>query len=115
MYNYKLYFIQNFIHYYFYKNNINFRIINFVQGNAWTETEKAMLSVHLAVGVGFYHHLILKLQLEYNLDLVGTIDFAFMQNVTELSSVSFFEIFVSRKLYNIHINMYNYINFDFLS
>lgn len=56
------------------------------KGNAWTETEKAMLSVHLAVGVGFYHHLILKLQLEYNLDLVGTIDFAFMQNVTELSS-----------------------------
>ncbi|XP_017760175.1 PREDICTED: protein SMG5 [Eufriesea mexicana] len=54
--------------------------------NAWTETEKAMLSVHLAVGIGFYHHLILKLQLEYGLDLVGTIDFAFTHNVTGLSS-----------------------------
>lgn len=41
-----------------------------------------MLCVHLAVGIGFYHHLILKVQLEYNLDLVGTIDFAFMQNET---------------------------------
>ncbi|XP_017884758.1 protein SMG5 [Ceratina calcarata] len=56
------------------------------KGNAWTETEKAMLSIHLAVGVGFYHHLILKLQLQYGLDLVGAIDFAFMQNVSRLSS-----------------------------
>ncbi|XP_076665311.1 smg5 nonsense mediated mRNA decay factor [Andrena cerasifolii] len=56
------------------------------KGNTWTETEKAMLSVHLAVGVGFYHHLILKLQLEYGLDLVGAIDFAFMQNETRSSS-----------------------------
>nr|XP_034195822.1 protein SMG5 isoform X2 [Osmia lignaria] len=52
------------------------------KGNTWTEAEKAMLCVHLAVGIGFYHHLILKVQLEYNLDLVGTIDFAFMQNET---------------------------------
>lgn len=57
------------------------------KGNAWTETEKAMLSVHLAVGVGFYHHFILKLQIEYGLDLVGAIDFAYVQNVTGLSSV----------------------------
>lgn len=57
------------------------------KGNAWTETEKAMLSVHLAVGVGFYHHFILKLQLEYGLDLVGAIDFAYVQNVTGLLSV----------------------------
>lgn len=47
-----------------------------------------MLSVHLAVGVGFYHHLILKLQLEYGLDLAGAIDFAFVQNETRSSSVS---------------------------
>ncbi|XP_076249730.1 smg5 nonsense mediated mRNA decay factor [Calliopsis andreniformis] len=56
------------------------------KGNTWSETEKAVLSVHLAVGVGFYHHLILKLQLEYGLDLVGAIDFAFMQNDTGSSS-----------------------------
>ncbi|XP_053976178.1 nonsense-mediated mRNA decay factor SMG5 [Hylaeus volcanicus] len=57
------------------------------KGNTWTETEKAVLSVHLAVGVGFYHHLILKLQLEYGLDLVGAIDFVHTQNDTELLSV----------------------------
>lgn len=56
------------------------------KGNTWTETEKALLSVHLAVGVGFYHHLILKLQLEYGLNLVGVIDFAFPQNETESSN-----------------------------
>lgn len=50
-----------------------------------------MLYVHLAVGVGFYHHLILKLQLEYDLDLVGTIDFVFTQNVTGLLNVNLFE------------------------
>ncbi|XP_076646842.1 smg5 nonsense mediated mRNA decay factor isoform X1 [Halictus rubicundus] len=56
------------------------------KGNVWNETEKAVLSVHLAVGVGFYHHLILKLQLEYGLDLVGAIDFAFTQNETGSST-----------------------------
>ncbi|XP_003703275.1 smg5 nonsense mediated mRNA decay factor [Megachile rotundata] len=56
------------------------------KGNTWTDAEKAMLCVHLAVGVGFYHHLILKVQLEYNLDLVGTIDFAFMQSETGSSN-----------------------------
>ncbi|XP_029055595.1 protein SMG5 [Osmia bicornis bicornis] len=58
------------------------------KGNTWTEAEKAMLCVHLAVGIGFYHHLILKVQLEYNLDLVGTIDFAFMQNETRSNAKS---------------------------
>lgn len=61
-----------------------------------------MLSVHLAVGVGFYHHLILKLQLEYGLDLVGAIDFAFQQNDTRSSSVSFF---------NIVVCFLNYVNY----
>ncbi|XP_034938965.1 protein SMG5 [Chelonus insularis] len=41
------------------------------QGNVWNEVEKALLSTHLSVGVGFYHHLILKLQLECNLDIVS--------------------------------------------
>ncbi|XP_078047866.1 smg5 nonsense mediated mRNA decay factor [Augochlora pura] len=56
------------------------------KGNVWNETEKAVLSAHLAVGVGFYHHLILKLQLEYGLNLVGAIDFAFLQNETGSSN-----------------------------
>ncbi|EFN89814.1 protein SMG5 isoform X2 [Harpegnathos saltator] len=52
--------------------------------NQWNESEKALLSVHLAVGVGYYHHLILRLQSEYDLDLVGVIDFAF----TRFESIS---------------------------
>nr|XP_031848437.1 protein SMG5 isoform X2 [Nomia melanderi] len=56
------------------------------KGSVWNETEKAVLSVHLAVGVGFYHHLILKLQLEYGLDLLGAIDFAFTLNETVSSN-----------------------------
>ncbi|KAK2583107.1 hypothetical protein KPH14_009134 [Odynerus spinipes] len=52
------------------------------KNNVWSDAEKALLSVHLAVGVGFYHHLILRLQLEYDLDLVGVIDFAFAHNET---------------------------------
>ncbi|CAL1689413.1 unnamed protein product [Lasius platythorax] len=50
------------------------------KGNIWNDSEKALLSVHLAVGVGYYHHLILRLQIEYDLDLVGVVDFAFIQN-----------------------------------
>ncbi|XP_035724397.1 protein SMG5-like [Vespa mandarinia] len=52
------------------------------KNNAWSDAEKALLFVHLAVGIGFYHHLILRLQLEYGLDLVGVIDFAFTHNET---------------------------------
>ncbi|XP_072747458.1 nonsense-mediated mRNA decay factor SMG5 [Anoplolepis gracilipes] len=50
------------------------------KGNIWNDSEKALLSVHLAVGVGYYHHLILRLQVEYDLDLVGVVDFVFIQN-----------------------------------
>lgn len=52
----------------------------FLQGNVWSDPEKAYLSAHLSVGVGFYHHLILRLQLEYDLKLNGVIDFAYPQN-----------------------------------
>ncbi|CAG5099472.1 Similar to SMG5: Protein SMG5 (Homo sapiens) [Cotesia congregata] len=53
------------------------------KGNVWNDVEKALLSTHLSVGVGFYHHLILKLQLDliclgdlarYKLDLDPTWD-----------------------------------------
>ncbi|XP_011645937.1 protein SMG5 [Pogonomyrmex barbatus] len=50
------------------------------KGNIWNDLEKMLLSVHLEVGVGYYHHLILRLQMEYDLDLVGVVDFAFIQN-----------------------------------
>lgn len=50
--------------------------------------EKALLSTHLSVGVGFYHHLILKLQLECGLDLAGIVDFAYPQQRHGLSDVS---------------------------
>ncbi|XP_066600261.1 nonsense-mediated mRNA decay factor SMG5 [Prorops nasuta] len=54
--------------------------------NTWNDHEKGLLSIHLAVGIGFYHHLILKLQTEFGLDLIGIIDFAFTQNETNLLS-----------------------------
>ncbi|XP_046418528.1 protein SMG5 [Neodiprion fabricii] len=56
------------------------------KANSWNETEKAYIFTHLAVGVGFYHHLILRLQLECNLDLMGVIDFASPQNKEALSN-----------------------------
>lgn len=58
------------------------------QGNIWNDSEKALLSVHLAVGVGYYHHLILRLQIEYDLDLAGVVDFSFIQNESVSSYVS---------------------------
>ncbi|XP_011496408.1 PREDICTED: protein SMG5 [Ceratosolen solmsi marchali] len=50
------------------------------KGNNWNDMEKAFLSAHLSVGVGFYHHLILRLQLEYDLNLTGVLDFAYPQS-----------------------------------
>lgn len=54
--------------------------------------EKTLLSVHLVGGVGYYHHLIMRLQMEYDLDLVGVVDFAFIHNESISSCVSFFSI-----------------------
>ncbi|XP_011869294.1 PREDICTED: protein SMG5 [Vollenhovia emeryi] len=50
------------------------------KGNTWNDMEKSLLSVHLEGGVGYYHHLIMRLQMEYDLDLVGVVDFAFIHN-----------------------------------
>lgn len=49
--------------------------------------EKALLLVHLAGGVGYYHHLIMRLQMEYDLDLIGVVDFAFIHNESISSCV----------------------------
>lgn len=56
--------------------------------------EKMLLSAHLIVGVGYYHHLILRLQMEYDLDLVGVVDFAFVHNESISSYVSKKKIFL---------------------
>lgn len=56
------------------------------KGNTWNDMEKMLLSVHLAGGVGYYHHLIMRLQMEYDLDLVGVVDFAFIHNESISSS-----------------------------
>jgi len=64
------------------------------QDNTWNDTEKMLLSDHLAVGVGYYHHLIMRLQMEYDLDLVGVVDFAFIRNESISSYV--------RKFFNIY-------------
>lgn len=57
------------------------------KGNVWSNAEKASLSAHLAVGVGYYHHLILRLQTECNLDLIGVIDFAYPYNDNNTSNI----------------------------
>lgn len=47
------------------------------------------------MGVGFYHHLILRLQLEYGLDLAGIIDFAYpgrKNDHSDVSSLLFFSL-----------------------
>lgn len=62
--------------------------MNDFQGNNWTEMEKALLITHLSMGVGFYHHLIFKLQMEFNLDVIGIIDFAYPLNEKGLIYVS---------------------------
>ncbi|XP_020293815.1 protein SMG5 isoform X2 [Pseudomyrmex gracilis] len=46
--------------------------------NTWNDSEKELLLLHLSGGVGYYHHLILKLQVEYDLDLTGVVDFTFI-------------------------------------
>ncbi|XP_044006134.1 protein SMG5 [Aphidius gifuensis] len=51
-----------------------------VKTNEWSKIEKSLLLTHLSVGVGFYHHLILRIHLENKLDLAGFIDFAYPQN-----------------------------------
>ncbi|XP_014484052.1 PREDICTED: protein SMG5 [Dinoponera quadriceps] len=68
------------------------------KGNQWNESEKALLSVHLAVGVGYYHHLILRLQSEYDLDLVGIIDFAFTR-FESISSYARFKMLQAKPTY----------------
>lgn len=69
---------------------VSLKIENIIlyQGNTWNDQEKALLSIHLAVGVGFYHHLILKLQSTYSLDLMGIIDFAFVKSDMIVPNVS---------------------------
>nr|CAD7198252.1 unnamed protein product [Timema douglasi] len=42
---------------------------------SWGDTEVAHLKSHLFAGVGHYHHLIDRLQIEYQLDLKGLVDF----------------------------------------
>ncbi|XP_011704347.1 PREDICTED: uncharacterized protein LOC105459788, partial [Wasmannia auropunctata] len=42
------------------------------KGNTWNDMEKMLLSAHLLVTVGYYHHLIIRLQMEYDLDRVAS-------------------------------------------
>ncbi|KAG8223141.1 hypothetical protein J437_LFUL000563, partial [Ladona fulva] len=45
------------------------------KGNTWSLEESAHLQNHLLAGVGNYHHLIFRMQIEYKLDFRGIIDF----------------------------------------
>ncbi|XP_071450333.1 nonsense-mediated mRNA decay factor SMG5 [Hetaerina americana] len=55
------------------------------KGNAWSVEDIAYLQKHLSAGVGNYHHLIFRMQIEYKLDLRGIIDFPLVVDVGGLS------------------------------
>lgn len=42
----------------------------------YTEAEKSNIQAHINAGVGYYHHYILRLQTEYDMDLKRTVDFS---------------------------------------
>jgi Telomerase activating protein Est1. len=44
--------------------------------NAYTQDEKVVIGNHINLGIGYYHHFISRLQLEYNTDTYETVDFA---------------------------------------
>ncbi|XP_021922099.1 protein SMG5 isoform X2 [Zootermopsis nevadensis] len=45
------------------------------KNNTWSPQEVAHMQSHLAAGVGHYHHLLFRLQIEFKLDLYGLVDF----------------------------------------
>ncbi|XP_044756601.1 protein SMG5 [Coccinella septempunctata] len=50
--------------------------------NVYTQDEISYLHNHIYAGIGFYHHLISKLQTTYNLSLPNVIDFPISENET---------------------------------
>ncbi|XP_066994080.2 nonsense-mediated mRNA decay factor SMG5 [Anabrus simplex] len=50
------------------------------KNNAWNPVEVAYMQNHLSAGVGHYHHLVFRLQIEFKLDLRGVIDFPLLVN-----------------------------------
>ncbi|XP_069679962.1 nonsense-mediated mRNA decay factor SMG5 isoform X3 [Periplaneta americana] len=50
------------------------------KNNTWSPLEIAYMQSHLAAGVGHYHHLLFRLQIEFKLDLRGIVDFPFLVN-----------------------------------
>lgn len=44
-------------------------------GSVWNPVERAFLQAHLLSGVGHYQNIILRLQVEFNIDLRGVLDF----------------------------------------
>lgn len=45
------------------------------KNNTWDPLEVAYMQGHLAAGVGHYHHLLFRLQIEFKMDLHGIVDF----------------------------------------
>jgi len=45
------------------------------QGRPWSKSEEAFLNLHITCGLGFYHHMLLRLQSEFQLQYMGLLDF----------------------------------------
>lgn len=45
------------------------------QGPVWKPPDSVYIITHLQAGIGHYHHLLLRLQLDFKLDLRGILDF----------------------------------------
>lgn len=50
------------------------------KNNVWTKDEEAHLQRHLYAGIGHYHHIIFRLQIDFRLDLRGFVDFPLVVN-----------------------------------
>ncbi|GLH03494.1 Uncharacterized protein GBIM_09387 [Gryllus bimaculatus] len=50
------------------------------KNNVWSQDEEAHLQRHLYAGVGHYHHIIFRLQIDFKLDLRGNVDFPLLVN-----------------------------------
>lgn len=51
-----------------------------IKKHEYTEEDRCKLETHINAGVGYYHHLILKLQSEFDVNLHGVVDFAMFPN-----------------------------------
>lgn len=56
-------------------NRLYKETLTWSQGPLWIPQDACHLRSHLQAGIGHYHHLLLRLQLDYKMDLRGIVDF----------------------------------------